>query len=151
METLDDLAAAISLASAKVSVLKDDEVKLTYAKSDLVKELARLELSRDAVIAETKELVDAKESAERLLGEVEAKFIEAGAAFGALDEGLVMARKEMEAACATTIAESVKLSEIVSQCREAQSELDAVKAEAEAAKAAIEERKARIQDALATL
>jgi len=147
----EDLQQAISIGSAKVSVLREEESKLAHSKTDLEKDIARLEIRRDEVIAETRGLGEAKEEAEAELGKTEKKLEDAKIVYGTLDAELVVARKEISEARANTLVEASKLSTIVSQAREAQVDLDARKAAVKAIEDEIEARKARIQNALATL
>ena len=147
----EELQQAISIGSAKVSVLREEESKLAHSKIDLEKDIARLEIRRDEVIAETRGLVDAKEEAESELGMTEKKLEDAKVVYGTLDAELVVARKEISEARANTLVEGAKLSTIVSQAREAQSDLDARHDAVKALEDEIEARKARIQSALATL
>ena len=147
----EELQQAISIGSAKVSVLREEESKLAHSKIDLEKDIARLEIRRDEVIAETRGLVDAKEEAESELGKTEKKLEDAKVVYGTLDAELVVARKEISEARANTLVEGAKLSTIVSQAREAQSDLDARHDAVKALEDEIEARKARIQSALATL
>ena len=147
----EELQQAISIGSAKVSVLREEESKLEHSKIDLEKDIARLEIRRDEVIAETRGLVDAKEEAESELGKTEKKLEDAKVVYGTLDAELVVARKEISEARANTLVEGAKLSTIVPQAREAQSDLDARHDAVKALEDEIEARKARIQSALATL
>jgi chromosome segregation ATPase len=147
----EELQQAISIGSAKVSVLREEESKLAHSKVDLEKDIARLEIRRDEVITETRGLVDAKEEAEAELGKIEKKLEDAKVVYGTLDAELVIARKEISEARANTLAEGAKLSTIVAQAREAQVDLDARRDAVKALEDEIEARKARIQDALATL
>lgn len=147
----EELQQAISIGSAKVSVLREEESKLAHSKVDLEKDIARLEIRRDEVIAETRGLVDAKEEAEVELGKTEKKLEDAKVVYGTLDAELVIARKEISEARANTLAEGAKLSTIVAQAREAQVDLDARRDAVKALEDEIEARKARIQNALATL
>lgn len=147
----EELQQAISIGSAKVSVLREEESKLSHSKTDLEKDIARLEIRRDEVIAETMALVTKKEDAEAELVKVGEKLEDAKVVYGTLDAELVVARKEISEARSSTIAEATKLSTIVAQAREAQIDLDARHDAVKALEADIEARKARIQDALATL
>lgn len=147
----EELQQAISIASAKVSVLREEEQKLSHSKSDMEKDVARLEIRRDTVIADTSVLASKKEEAEAELAKVSEKLEEAKVVYGTLDAELVSARKELSDARSSTLAEAAKLSTIVSQARDAQNELDDRRATVKALEEGIEARKARIQDALATL
>ena len=99
----EELQQAISIGSAKVSVLREEESKLAHSKTDLEKDIARLEIRRDEVIAETRGLVDAKEEAEAELGKTEKKLEDAKVVYGTLDAELVVARKEISEARANTL------------------------------------------------
>lgn len=147
----EDIKQAISIASAKVAVLNEDEKKLIHVKLELEKDIARLEIRRDDIVEKTLPLADLKDKAEAELEKIVKDVEDARSSCNALNAEIATATKDIEDTRAEIAVEAAKLSTIVSQSRDAQVDLDARRATVKALEEGIEARKARIQDALATL
>jgi len=146
-----DSAQAIAVAAAKVSVLREEEIKLTHSKSELEKDLARLELRKEEIISDIEKLNLSKENIEKQFSLMELKLEKIRIEYGELDAENVIAQKALADAKQNTIDESLKLSKIVVQSRDVENDIAAKLDALRASESSFNERKEKIQSLLSTL
>lgn len=141
----------ILVAQAKVTVLKEEQLRLESDRDKAYKQNARLELQTTELEAEVASLLAKREEAERNARSAAEMLERALAELDAATQTRRSLEKESIEIRARIAAESAALSETVTRRREA-SEAVGIEAEAHrAAVAAFEERKARVRELISSI
>lgn len=142
---------AINIAEAKVSVLRDEEIRLGRVKGEAEKEIARLEIRRDTIEGAIPALEGEATSLQSTVGSLTAAVKSAKEELAAIEENRKSAVKEAKAAESLTKLEAAKLSQIVAQAREAQEAVAEAKVALQANVDAFNTRKARTLELLSSI
>lgn len=146
----DELESAISLGEAKVAVLRDEEIRLNQLKSELEKDVARLQILDSSLKDAIPALEEKVAQRQNNLAVLDGVLAEKTAALELVESDRKVALKELEALHEQATAESSKLSTIAAQARDIEASIENRRAELHKSVAAFDERKNKLVELLAS-
>lgn len=141
----------VATAQAKVSVLREEEIKLKNSVAILEKEIARLSFLRDEISESIGSFEEKKIVAEREYSEVSNSLTSLKEEHDRVSVEVSSAKKELESLNESIKMQQINLSEIVVNARKAQEDIDARISSLASDEKDFELRKQKLIEVIATL
>jgi chromosome segregation ATPase len=151
IELPEKVQEAINIASQKVAVLREEEVRLARLKGETEKDIARLEITRDTLEGELPKLEASVVSAQNTLESLEKEIRAAKERLGLVESERKSEEKALKALGEEAVKKSEALSRTVEKTHEVESDIEAKKAALKSELEAFAVRKERMREFLATL
>jgi len=146
-----EVQETINIAMQKVQVLKDEEVSLSRRKVELEKEIARMEITRDTLSAELPKLEATFSTAKQNSDSAKAYINDLKIETVAIQNGLSMAKKELEDTRKEKKDAEDRLSQTVVTIREKTDEFEKEKEVLERNKQTFEQRKKAVSEMISSI